>query len=101
VTRKVKRVNLVRIQGATSTHIDAEITNEGDLLFSGQDVGEDPKQFFGDIDYEYWLQVKASEKDRVLLAVIKKLYSGNPSAFEEFKEFLESKHIPCEFSSYV
>ena len=64
------KVNLVQVKGPTSIYIDVEITAEGDLLFSGQDIGQAPKEFFGDSDYEYWLLLKAGEKDRVLLALL-------------------------------
>jgi hypothetical protein len=94
------KVRLVDIVGATQIHIDVEITEEGDLLFSGQDLGEAPQQFFDDSDYEYWLRISAADKDRVLLALIDKLYSGNPSVVSEVKEFLNSRAIPCTFDSY-
>ena len=58
------KVSLVRIEGPTSVYIDAEITDEGDLLFSGQDVGEAPSEMFGDSDYEYWLMIPALHKDQ-------------------------------------
>jgi len=87
--------------GKTSIRIDVQITDEGHLMFSGQDAGEAPERFFGDEDYEYWLKVDASDKDRVLLALIEKLYSGNACAISELKEFLRSKGISCVFDSYV
>ena len=96
-----ERIRLVDITGATRVRIDVEIAQEGDLLFSGQDVGEGPQKFWGDEDYEYWLKISAADKDRVLLALIEKLYSGNPSVTSEIKEYLDSKGIPSEFSSYV
>lgn len=96
-----EKVRLVDITGATRVRIDVEIAQEGDLLFSGQDVGEAPQRFWGDEDYEYWLKISAADKDRVLLALIEKLYSGNPSVTSEIKEYLDSKGIPSEFSSYV
>jgi len=55
----------------------------------------------GDSEYEYWLRIRASNKDKVLLALIEKLYSGNTSLISELKDYLESKGIPCEFHSYV
>ena len=50
--------------GSTSIHIDVRIKKEGDLLFSGQDIGDAPEEIFGDLDYEYWLTVPAEEPDR-------------------------------------
>ena len=95
-----KTVKLVRQGGETSIHIDVRMEDTGDLLLSGQDIGEAPQQIFGKDDYEYWLTVPATEKDRVLLALIEKIYRGNPSVISELREFLESKGIPCEFHSF-
>ena len=94
-------VRLVDIHGPARTWVDVEINDNGDLVFSAQDVGNVPEEFWGDSDYEYWLHIAAADKDRVLLALIQKMYSGNEKAVTEFKRFLTSKHIPCEFSSYV
>lgn len=96
----IKKVTLVDVKGPTSIHIEAEITDSGDLLLSGQDLGKAPRKFFGDSDYEYWLRISASNKDQVLLALIEKLYSGNPSLISQLREYLQSKGIPSEFSSY-
>jgi hypothetical protein len=54
-------VKLAGIGGDTSIHIDVRIDENGDLLFSGQDIGNAPEEVFGDLDYEYWLTVPASE----------------------------------------
>ena len=94
------KANLVHIEGPTSIYIDAEITDSGDLLLSGQDLGAAPQKFFGDSDYEYRLRVGAAHKDRLLLALLEKLYSGNPSVVSQLREYLDSKGIPAEFSTY-
>ena len=93
-------VNLIDQKGSTSIHIDVRIKDNGDLLFSGQDIGEAPQEIFGDSDYEYWLTVPAAEKDRLLLALIEKHYGGNSSVISQLRELLESKKIPCEFHSH-
>jgi hypothetical protein len=94
------KVELVRQGGATSIYINVQIDDKGDLLFSGQDIGDAPEEIFGDLDYEYWLTVPAAEKDRLLLALIEKFYRGNTSVVSEFRELLGSKNIPCHFHSY-
>lgn len=94
------KVRLVRVEGPTSIYIDAEITDEGDLLFSGQDIGEASSEMFGDSDYEYWLRISASHKDQVLLALIEKLYSGITKLISELGDYLKFKGIPCEFFKY-
>ncbi len=97
MTHKIK---LVEIEGSTSRHVDVEITDKGDLLLSGQDVGDGPRQFWDEDEYEYWLTIKAADKDRVLLALLEKLYADNPSVISDLKQYLESKDIPCEFFNY-
>lgn len=93
-------IKLVSQGGATSIYIDVRIDENGDLLFSGQDIGNAPEEIFGDSDYEYWLTVPAAEKDRLLLALIEKHYGGDPMVVSTLREFMESKTIPCGFYSY-
>jgi hypothetical protein len=96
----MNKVNLVQVKGPTSIYIDVEITEEGDLLFSGQDIGKASEEFFGDSDYEYWLLIKAAQKDQVLLALIERFYSGNTRVISELRDFLNTKGIANEFDSY-
>ena len=93
-------IQLVNQGGPTSIHIDVRIKKNGDLQFSGQDVGDAPEEIFGDSDYEYWLTVPAAGKDRLLLALIGKHYAGNAAVVSELRELMESQEIPCEFQSY-
>ena len=93
-------VKLVNQSGPTSIHIDARIEESGDLVISGQDIGDAPEEFFGDLDYEYWLTVPAAEKDRLLLALIETQYAGDVSVVSKLRELMEEKSIPCKFHSY-
>ena len=93
-------IKLVSQGGSTSIHIDVRIDENGNLLFSGQDIGNAPEEIFGDIDYEYWLTVPAAEKDRLLLALIEKHYAGDAMVVSTLREFMESKEIPCGFYSH-
>lgn len=40
-------------------------------------------------------------KDRVLLALIKVRYGGHFSAVDEFRDFVKSRGIPCEFGTWA
>jgi hypothetical protein len=53
-------------------------------------------ELFGDSEYEYFLSIKAPHKDRLLLALIEKVYKGNSQVITEIQELLASKSIPCE-----
>ncbi len=95
------RIRLCEIRGDTSIFIDAEITAEGNLLVSGQDVGEAPQQWWGDTDYEYWLQVPAAEKDRVLLALLQACYAGDAQVVSKLRDVFETAGIPHTFDSWI
>jgi hypothetical protein len=95
-----KTIKLFEERGSTSRFIDAEINDVGDLVISGQDVGEAPQEFYGDSDYEWWVTVQAKDKDSVILALIEKVFGGRFSASEEFREWLDEKGIPSGFYSY-
>lgn len=116
----MKQVRLLEDRGATSRFVDAEIREDGELVVSGQDVGEAPLEWWGDTDYEWWVTVASKDKPRVLhalleraqwagvslptiaededsalLTVLKHLYGGRFHAVDEFRDFLESQSIPC------
>ena len=93
-------IKLVNQGGSTSIHIDVRINENGDLLFSGQDIGDAPEEIFGDLDYEYWLTVPAVEKDKLLLALIEKHYAGYAMLVSTLRELMESKDISFGFYSH-
>ena len=93
-------IKLVSQGGSTSIHIDMRLNENGDLLFSGQDIGDAPEEIFGSSDYEYWLTVPAAEKDRLLLALLEKHYAGDALVVSTLRELMESKNISCSFNSF-
>ena len=93
-------IKLVSQGGATSIHIDMRLKENGDLLFSGQDIGDAPEEIFGSSDYEYWLTVPAAEKDRLLLALLEKHYGGDSCVISSLRELMKSKDIPHNFHSH-
>lgn len=95
-----KVVNLVSREGPTSVYIDVEINDAGDLVFSGQDIGEAPSQYVGGLDYEYWLMVPANEKDRFLMALLEKQFLNDESAMSTVREILDSKEISYSSHSF-
>jgi hypothetical protein len=90
---QLKKIKLFEERGPTSRFIDAEVDDKGKLIVSGQDVGEAPRKWFDDDDYEFIVTVKAEDKDRVTLALIDKVFGGRFSAVDEFREFLKEKGI--------
>jgi hypothetical protein len=80
-------IRLFEERGETSRFIYAKIEDNGNLVVSGQDVGEAPKKFFDDSDYEFWVTVKGEDKDRLVLALIQRVFGGKFKAADEFREF--------------
>jgi len=124
-----KKVRLCEMRGATSVFIDAEIDEAGNLVISGQDIGEEPKRLFGDSDYEYWLMVPESEKHRVLpmlsqtvtpgaeggafhedgspeledgllLRRLEQVYGGNACVVSALMDLFRANGIPYSFNTY-
>ena len=92
--RQLHEIRLVEERGSTSRFVHARIEANGDLVVGGQDVGKAPQRAFGDGDYEFWVTVAAEDKDRLLLALMEKLYAGRFSAVDEFRDFLKERDIP-------
>jgi len=95
-----KEIRLFEERGPTSRFIYAKIEDNGDIVVSGQDVGEAPRKFFSDGDYEFWVTVREEHKDRLVLALIEKLWGGKFKAVDEFREFLNEKGIPLEWMTW-
>jgi len=96
-----KKVQLFEERGTTSRFIHARIEDKGNLLVEGQDVGEAPQKWFDDEDYEFWVTVRAEDKDRVILALIEKSFGGRFSAVDEFRDFLKEKGIPFGWMTWA
>jgi hypothetical protein len=101
VNRSNLKVRLYEHRGSTSAFIDAEIDSTGQLFISGQDIGDAPKEHFGDSDYEYWIVVPSEQKDSLLLILLQELYSGNSKIISDFLSFLKSRGIGHKFESYA
>jgi hypothetical protein len=93
-------IELYRYKGPTDIIIRAGIDENGAVRLDGHDFGEGPQKIYDRDEFEYWAIVPGAHKDRVVLALIEKLYSGNPSAVREFIELMKAKDIPCEFGSW-
>jgi hypothetical protein len=81
--------------------IEAEIDSNGQLLISGQDIGDALKEHFEDSDYEYWIVVPSEQKDCLLLILLQELYSGNSKIISDFLSLLKSRGIGHIFESYA
>jgi hypothetical protein len=82
--------------------LEVKITDEGDLLFEGQDLGDSVVDYWGDFDYEYWLKVKSEYIPSIVLYLIKKCFDkGIFKNDSEFRAWLKEKGIPSSFDSWI
>ena len=108
---------LVAEKGVTSVYINVEINEGGDLVFSGQDIGEASQNTFGDSDYEYWLTIKSADKprllyllkrnsallkspDETLLDLIEMEYSGDTRVVSKMMDLLKQNGIEYSFYTF-
>lgn len=90
---ETKKIQLYEKQGETSRYIDVEITENGDLVMTGQDIGKLPEEFWGDSDYEFWVHVATQHKGEVFRALMEKLDHENIEMEDGFRDFIRSRKI--------
>jgi hypothetical protein len=80
----------------SSSSAAVKIDESGDLVFEGVETGPAAEQCFGDSDYEYWLRVRAADKDAVLLHLIKAQFTS----VHAFRTWLAERGITSELTSF-
>jgi len=95
-------ISIARQEGSDITiSIHAHISPDGGLRLEGDDVGKRVEELFGDSDYEYWVDVPASEIGRLLLLLLKEKYDGDLQAVSKFRTFCESNGIAHRFFNWM
>jgi hypothetical protein len=59
------------------------------------------KEWHGDDDYEYWVDVPASEIEKLVLLLLQERYNGKLDAVSEFMTFCETKGITHKFMTWT
>ena len=89
-------------------YLSAEINQDGDLVFEGQDLGKGVEGVFGCSEYEWWWSVKAEDISLFekamgctgkLLKNIELKFSNENAA--NLYEFMQANEIPFETSSRI
>ena len=91
---------ILDVQGSTSVYVEVEVEIGGDVLISGQDIGEAPLKVFKRDDYEYWTRINSENKDALLLALFEYAFKGDTGYGGKLRKLLEDNEIEFEFSSY-
>jgi hypothetical protein len=86
-----------------SRYLSAELKNNGDLVFEGQDIGNGVKAIFGMSEYEWYWTVKATDIETLqnalgsqgpILELLKQNFSNEKAA--DLYAFLNNNNIPFE-----
>lgn len=85
-------------EGPTRTTLEADVDEKGNLVLSGCDLGDAPREAFGDSDYEWWIAVPAEHRNAVLLELMKDRF-GHATGTTTFMEWLDARAIPHTFKS--
>lgn len=92
-------ITIARQEGSDITiSIHAHLSSDGGLRLEGHDVGKRVEEIWGDSDYEYSVDVPASEIGRLVLLLLKEKYDGDTKAVSKFKTLCESNGIAHSFS---
>lgn len=77
--------------------IDAEVTQEGNVVVSSFDLGAGPKAFFGSSESEHYVTVKAPHVPSMLLHLMSERFKSE----YEYKEWLTERGIPYETFTWI
>jgi len=96
-----------------SIRMELYFTDQGQLLFDGQDIGKAVEAYWGDSDYEYTYTIEPPEVEKLfsllnipgrdrktLLQELKNRFEGN-GAYSEFGKFLKENNIKYSGSTWI
>lgn len=84
-----------------SVSISVTANPDGGIRVEGCDVGEGVEKWHGDDDYEYWVEVPASEIGKLALLLLAEKYKGNLEAVSAFRTYCETKGITHKFMTWT
>ena len=91
-----------------SSHRQVDYNAEGDLVWTGHDLGSAPMAFFGGSDYEFWRTVREANLPALLAALggapgddLPALVAERFKSDVQLEEFATKQGIPTEFFSWT
>jgi hypothetical protein len=90
---------LYRNEGAEFRSVRLEIRRDGSLRLDCQDIGDNVKRLLGDDDYEFWVDVHASELRKLAFALLRDKYANREGAVNEFRDFCDRECVEYRWMS--
>jgi hypothetical protein len=92
---------LYRQEGANSRFVTLTVKPDSSVLMETQDLGENVERIWGDSDYEFWIDVPATALPKLVFALLRERYAGQPRAVDEFRDFCKKEAIDHKWDSWV
>jgi hypothetical protein len=92
---------IYREEGAEFRSVCLSVSADGPVRLSAQDMGKLTEEFWGDDDYEFWVDVPAIALPKLVLALIREKYSTRSDAVDEFRAFCEKEGIEHKWGSWA
>ena len=67
--------------------------DDGGLQLSAHDMGPNVERFWGDDDYEFWVEIKPHAMRQLAFALLRDRYAGREHSVDELREFCEQNAI--------
>ena len=86
--------------GKELTTTAAEFLKDGTLRISGADFGPTVEEWWGDDDYEYWMQIAPEDSKKLFLLILREAFNADLKlTFTGLKELCEANGINPKFNS--
>jgi hypothetical protein len=94
-------VELYRQDGANARLVRLTVKPDGAVVIDAQDTGEYVERTWGDSDYEFWVDIPAGALAKLVFALLRDRYAGQPGAVDNFRDFCRKEQIDHKWDSWV
>lgn len=94
------RLHIDELPGNQRT-VDLALHEDGSLRLDAQDIGIEVKKFWGDSDYEFWVDVAAIDVPALCFALLSEKYSGRTDAVDELIKFCTANAVSCAKGDWI
>lgn len=92
---------LYRQEGDAFRVVSLNVNADGSVRLDAQDMGKAVEKLWGDDDYEFWVDVPATELHKLVFGLIREKYSCRSGAVDEFHAFCEKEGIKSKWESWT
>lgn len=81
--------------------IAVTLYRNGSLKVDAQDMGKVTEEFWGDSDYEFWIDIPPEAAAKLAYALLRKHYAGREHAVDEIRALCAEAGVPHENGSWA